>query len=113
MTGAGGSAPKHIQQFISEGHLRWDSLGEYLAVAVSLEHYYHVTHNQRAHTLSKTLNLAIERLLQNRKSPGRKVIRGMTVLSPYSNLPSSSSSTICYFQSYPYLIPRHIANSVL
>ena len=48
-------------------------LGEYLALAVSLEHYYHVTHNQRALTLSKTLNLAIERLLQNRKSPGRKV----------------------------------------
>jgi isocitrate dehydrogenase len=72
-TGAGGSAPKHVQQFINEGHLRWDSLGEYLAIAVSFEHMAETTGNARAMTLSKTLNQAIERLLENRKSPGRKV----------------------------------------
>jgi isocitrate dehydrogenase len=57
----------------SVGHLRWDSLGEYLALAVSFEHLGQTTNNQRALVLSKTLNQAIERLLQNRKSPGRKV----------------------------------------
>eukprot|EP01040_Poterioochromonas_malhamensis_P023655 gene23655-29065_t len=72
-TGAGGSAPKHVQQFVKEGHLRWDSLGEYLAVAVSFEHLAETTSNQRALNLSKALNQAIERLLENRKSPGRKV----------------------------------------
>jgi isocitrate dehydrogenase len=72
-TGAGGSAPKHVQQFVEEGHLRWDSLGEYLAVAVSFEHMAETTGNARAALLGKTLNMAISRLLQNRKSPGRKV----------------------------------------
>jgi len=72
-TGAGGSAPKHVQQFVKEGHLRWDSLGEYLAVAVSLEHMGATTGNQRAMNLSKALNSAIGRLLTNRKSPSRKV----------------------------------------
>eukprot|EP00596_Hydrurales_sp_CCMP1899_P005094 CAMPEP_0119048400 /NCGR_PEP_ID=MMETSP1177-20130426/58666_1 /TAXON_ID=2985 /ORGANISM="Ochromonas sp, Strain CCMP1899" /LENGTH=754 /DNA_ID=CAMNT_0007024213 /DNA_START=117 /DNA_END=2381 /DNA_ORIENTATION=+ len=72
-TGAGGSAPKHVDQFLKEGHLRWDSLGEYLAVAVSLEHLGETTKNERAVNLSKSLNQAIERLLENRKSPGRKV----------------------------------------
>lgn len=72
-TGAGGSAPKHVDQFLKEGHLRWDSLGEYLAVAVSLEHLGETTKNSRATNLSKSLNQAIERLLENRKSPGRKV----------------------------------------
>jgi isocitrate dehydrogenase len=72
-TGAGGSAPKHVQQFLKEGHLRWDSLGEYLAVAVSFEHLAETTNNKRALDLSKSLNQAIERLLENRKSPGRKV----------------------------------------
>jgi isocitrate dehydrogenase len=72
-TGAGGSAPKHVQQFLKEGHLRWDSLGEYLAVAVSFEHLAETTNNKRAMDLSKSLNQAIERLLENRKSPGRKV----------------------------------------
>lgn len=72
-TGAGGSAPKHVQQFLKEGHLRWDSLGEYLAVAVSFEHLAETTKNQRAMNLSKALNEAIERLLENKKSPGRKV----------------------------------------
>jgi isocitrate dehydrogenase len=72
-TGAGGSAPKHVEQFLKEGHLRWDSLGEYLALAVSFEHYYEVTKNEKALKLGNALNKAIERLLQNRKSPGRKV----------------------------------------
>lgn len=72
-TGAGGSAPKHVQQFLEEGHLRWDSLGEYLAIAVSLEHLGQTTNNDKALVLSKTLNQAIERLLENNKSPSRKV----------------------------------------
>jgi len=72
-TGAGGSAPKHVQQFLKEGHLRWDSLGEYLAIAVSLEHLCETTGNKKAGLLSKALNQAIERILVNRKSPSRKV----------------------------------------
>ena len=72
-TGAGGSAPKHVEQFLKEGHLRWDSLGEYLAVAVSFEHMAESTGNKQAANLGTTLNKAIERLLENRKSPGRKV----------------------------------------
>jgi isocitrate dehydrogenase len=72
-TGAGGSAPKHVQQFVEEGHLRWDSLGEYLATAVSLEHMGQTTGNERATKLANALNSAVGRLLQNRKSPGRKV----------------------------------------
>lgn len=72
-TGAGGSAPKHVQQFLKEGHLRWDSLGEYLAIAVSFEHLGESTNNKKAIGLGKALNQAIERLLENRKSPGRKV----------------------------------------
>jgi isocitrate dehydrogenase len=62
-----------VQQFLEEGHLRWDSLGEYLAIAVSLEHLGQTTNNDKALVLSKTLNQAIERLLQNNKSPSRKV----------------------------------------
>lgn len=72
-TGAGGSAPKHVQQFVEEGHLRWDSLGEYLAIAVALEHLGETENNDRARKLAKALNSAISRLLENRKSPGRKV----------------------------------------
>jgi isocitrate dehydrogenase len=72
-TGAGGSAPKHVEQFLKEGHLRWDSLGEYLAVAVSFEHMAETTGSKQAGKLGATLNKAIERLLENRKSPGRKV----------------------------------------
>lgn len=72
-TGAGGSAPKHVDQFLKEGHLRWDSLGEYLAVAVSLEHLGQTTGNEQALKLGATLNQAIQRLLENRKSPSRKV----------------------------------------
>jgi len=72
-TGAGGSAPKHVQQFVEEGHLRWDSLGEYLAMAVSLEDLGQKTNNDRATLLGNTLNEAIGTLLQNRKSPSIKV----------------------------------------
>ncbi|MAO64641.1 MAG: isocitrate dehydrogenase (NADP(+)) [Balneola sp.] len=72
-TGAGGSAPKHIQQFLDEGHLRWDSLGEFLALAVSLEHLGKTFDNERALVLSETLDVANTEYLQNDKSPSRKV----------------------------------------
>lgn len=71
-TGAGGSAPKHVQQFIEENHLRWDSLGEFLALAVSLEHYAQVNINPQAALLGETLDHATEKLLQNKKGPSRK-----------------------------------------
>ena len=72
-TGAGGSAPKHVQQFLQENHLRWDSLGEFLALAVSLEHLSETSDNKAAAILGDTLNDATEELLNNRKSPSRKV----------------------------------------
>lgn len=72
-TGAGGSAPKHVQQFEKEGHLRWDSLGEYLALTVSLEDLGNKTNNKKALVLAKTLDNAISKVLQNGKSPSRKV----------------------------------------
>lgn len=72
-TGAGGSAPKHVQQFVKENHLRWDSLGEYLALAVSLEDLGEKTNNARATLLGKTLTQATGRLLDENKSPSRKV----------------------------------------
>jgi len=72
-TGAGGSAPKHVQQFLEEGHLRWDSLGEFLALAVSLEHLGTVNNNTKALILSETLDDATDKFLDNRKSPSRKV----------------------------------------
>jgi isocitrate dehydrogenase len=72
-TGAGGSAPKHVQQFEQENHLRWDSLGEFLALAESLEHYSDVTNNSGAKVLSDTLGEATGQLLNNRKGPSRKV----------------------------------------
>jgi len=71
-TGAGGSAPKHVQQFIEENHLRWDSLGEFLALAVSLEHLAEQNDNKKALTLSKTLDAATTKLLMEDKSPSRK-----------------------------------------
>lgn len=71
-TGAGGSAPKHVQQFNLENHLRWDSLGEFLALAVSLEHYSEVNNNPKAKVLSETLDNATEKLLSEKKSPSRK-----------------------------------------
>ncbi|MCP3989621.1 MAG: NADP-dependent isocitrate dehydrogenase [Actinomycetia bacterium] len=72
-TGAGGSAPKHVQQFNAENHLRWDSLGEFLALAVAFEHLAEVTGDQRAQVLADTLDAATAELLQNAKSPSRKV----------------------------------------
>ena len=72
-TGAGGSAPKHVQQFVEEGHLRWDSLGEFLALAVSLEHLGETNYNDKALILAETLEDATSKLLDNRKSPSRKV----------------------------------------
>jgi isocitrate dehydrogenase len=72
-TGAGGSAPKHVQQLVKENHLRWDSLGEFLALAVSLDDLGRKTGGPRARVLADTLNIAIGRLLRNGKSPGRKV----------------------------------------
>ncbi|MCH2060158.1 MAG: NADP-dependent isocitrate dehydrogenase [Verrucomicrobiales bacterium] len=71
-TGAGGSAPKHVQQFESENHLRWDSLGEFLALAVSLEHLAQRYGNEQAALLSRTLDEATTKLLLNNKSPSRK-----------------------------------------
>jgi len=72
-TGAGGSAPKHVQQFVKEGHLRWDSLGEYLATAVAFEHLGNISGNEKATLLAKTLDKAVGRILNNRKSPSRRV----------------------------------------
>ncbi|MGV8945283.1 MAG: NADP-dependent isocitrate dehydrogenase [Lutibacter sp.] len=71
-TGAGGSAPKHVQQFVNEGHLRWDSLGEFLALAVSLEHLGNNYHIPKALILAETLDDATDKFLDNRKSPSRK-----------------------------------------
>ena len=72
-TGAGGSAPKHVQQFNEEGHLRWDSLGEFLALAVSMEHLGNTYNNPRALLMGETLDEATEKLLENKKGPSRKV----------------------------------------
>ena len=72
-TGAGGSAPKHVEQFIDEGYLRWDSLGEFLALGVSLEHLGQTLDNSKALVLSETLDAATEKFLENDKSPARKV----------------------------------------
>jgi isocitrate dehydrogenase len=72
-TGAGGSAPKHVQQFEEEGHLRWDSLGEFLALAASLEHLGENFDNGAARLLGQTLDSATAQLLLNSKAPSRKV----------------------------------------
>lgn len=72
-TGAGGSAPKHVQQFLKENHLRWDSLGEFLALAVSLEHLGNSNNNAKALVLAETLEDATDKFLENDKSPSRKV----------------------------------------
>ncbi len=72
-TGAGGSAPKHVQQLLKEGHLRWDSLGEFLALAVSLEHLARTFNNPGAQLLADTLDHATAEVLKNGKSPSRKV----------------------------------------
>lgn len=72
-TGAGGSAPKHVEQFVKEGHLRWDSLGEFLALTVSLEDLGVKTNNKKALLMAKTLDKAVSQVLNNGKSPSRKV----------------------------------------
>lgn len=72
-TGAGGSAPKHVEQFITEGYLRWDSLGEFLALGASLEHLGQTLNNEKAIVLSETLDQANDAFLKNDKSPARKV----------------------------------------
>jgi len=72
-TGAGGTAPKHVQQFQQEGYLRWDSLGEFLAIAASLEHLARVFKNDKAQVLAETLDQANGQILNNNKSPARKV----------------------------------------
>ena len=72
-TGAGGSAPKHVQQFVAEGHLRWDSLGEFLALAVSIEDLAEKTANEKARVLAEALDQANAKFLDNNKSPSRKV----------------------------------------
>jgi len=72
-TGAGGSAPKHVQQVQKENHLRWDSLGEFLALSASLEHLSHITGNEKAKVLADTLDKATGDFLNNNKSPSRKV----------------------------------------
>ena len=72
-TGAGGSAPKHVQQFLEEGHLRWDSLGEMLALGVSFEHLASVHDNATAKIFSETVDQAVGQYLENRRSPSRKI----------------------------------------
>jgi isocitrate dehydrogenase len=72
-TGAGGSAPKHVQQFVKENHLRWDSLGEFLALAVSLEHFGNTFNNDKALVLAEALDDATDKFLDNNRSPSRKV----------------------------------------
>jgi len=72
-TGAGGSAPKHVQQFLKEGHLRWDSLGEFCSLVPSFEHVHCTFGNEKARIFAKTLDQAIGKFLGNRKSPSRKV----------------------------------------
>lgn len=72
-TGAGGSAPKHVEQFIEEGYLRWDSLGEFLALGASLEHLGQTLNNSKSIILAETLDVATEKFLANDKSPSRKV----------------------------------------
>merc|ERR1711990_946533 len=72
-TGAGGSAPKHVQQFVEEGHLRWDSPGEFLAIAESLEDLARKTNSSRASVLAKGLHAANSRFLDANRNPSRKV----------------------------------------
>jgi isocitrate dehydrogenase len=72
-TGAGGSAPKHVQQFTAENYLRWDSLGEFFALAASLEHLAETSGSEKAKILAETLDAATGKFLENDKSPGRKL----------------------------------------
>lgn len=72
-TGAGGSAPKHVEQLVEENFLRWDSLGEFMAISASLEHLAHLTGRRRANVLAETLDIAVGRILDENKSPGREL----------------------------------------
>ena len=72
-TGAGGSAPKHVEQFLADNYLRWDSLGEFFALAASFEHLAQTTGNAKAKVLADTLDAATGKFLENNKSPGRKL----------------------------------------
>jgi isocitrate dehydrogenase len=72
-TGAGGSAPKHVQQFLEEGHLRWDSLGEFLALAESFDHMARASGHAKAKVFAETLHAANAKFLESDKSPSRKV----------------------------------------
>ena len=72
-TGAGGSAPRHVQQFLEEGHLRWDSLGEFCALVASFEHFGEVFNSDRAKLLAETLDQAIGEHLEHRRAPSRRV----------------------------------------
>jgi isocitrate dehydrogenase len=72
-TGAGGSAPKHVQQLVEEGHLRWDSLGEFCALGASLEHLSETKNNRKAGIIARALDVATEKLLDENMSPSRKV----------------------------------------
>ena len=72
-TGAGGSAPKHVQQFVKEGHLRWDSLGEFLALSESFAHLGRAKGNKKAQVLAATLDRATGKLMENCKNPGREL----------------------------------------
>ncbi|HPT48321.1 MAG TPA: NADP-dependent isocitrate dehydrogenase, partial [Candidatus Rifleibacterium sp.] len=76
-TGAGGSAPKHVQQFVEEGHLRWDSLGEFLALGVSLEDFGRRNSNKKAEILAKALNTAVGKILENDIAPSRDATAGI------------------------------------
>ena len=82
-TGAGGSAPKHVQQFEKENHLRWDSLGEFLALAVSLDHIANRYDNAKAGVLGEALDVATTHYLLNNKSPSRRVHSSTTVASHF------------------------------
>ena len=72
-TGAGGSAPRHVQQFLEEGHLRWDSLGEFCALVASFEHFGEVFNSEQAKLLAETLDQAIGEHLEHRRAPSRRV----------------------------------------
>ena len=74
-TGAGGSAPKHVQQFTEEGHLRWDSLGEFMAIVVSLEHLSQTFGNTKAQVLANALDFAIEKLLKKVNLHKEKLVK--------------------------------------
>ena len=92
-TGAGGSAPKHVQQLTEENHLRWDSLGEFLALAVSLEDLGLKTDNKKAKLLAKTLDSATGKLLDNKKSPSPRKLRTPPCRRCSSRWPRRSPAT--------------------